>query len=94
MKLNRFIVNCECANIFLKMIQNNLPRLGSDHVPIRLEVGNHCSNPRPFRYKLAWSTAEDFQKLVSKWWEECSPIGCGAFVLAKKVARLTMHLHY
>lgn len=36
-KLDRFIVNSDCASMFPKMIHNSLPRLGSDHVPIRLE---------------------------------------------------------
>lgn len=66
-KLDRFIVNSDCASMFPKMIHNSLPRLGSDHVPIRLEVGYHCSSPRPFRYEMAWSTVEGFEDLVKKW---------------------------
>lgn len=60
MKLDRFIINDECATLFPKLVQNSLPRVGSDHVPICLEVGNHCSNPRPFRFELVWSTADGF----------------------------------
>lgn len=66
-KLDRFIVNGTCANLFTKMIQNSLSRLGSDHVPIRLEVGYHCSKPRPFRYERAWSRVEGFHDLVKIW---------------------------
>ncbi|XP_039127523.1 uncharacterized protein LOC120263623 [Dioscorea cayenensis subsp. rotundata] len=87
-KLDRFIVNEDCASRFPKMIQNSLPRLGSDHVPIRLEVRYHCSMPRPFRYEIAWATAEGFGDLVKKWWEDCSLQGCGAFVMAKKLMYL------
>lgn len=76
------------------MIQNSLPRLGSDHVPIRLEVGYHCSKPRPFRYERAWSRVEGFHDLVKIWWEECSPEGCGAFILAKRVASLRGRLRH
>lgn len=93
-KLDRLIVNGECASLFPKMNQNSLPRLGFDHVPIWLELGNHCSKPRPFRYELAWSTVEDFEDLVKQWWEECSPQGCGAFVLAKKLIALRGQLRY
>lgn len=92
MKLDRFIINGECTNLFPKMIQNSLPRVGSDHVPIRLEVGNHCSNLRPFRYESAWSTSDGFQELVEKWWAKLSPQGYRAFILAKKIARLSDHL--
>lgn len=76
------------------MIQNCLPRLGSDHVPIRLEVGAHASNPRPFRFELAWNTVEGFQDLIHLWRSEITPVGCGAFILAKKVAGVRGKLQY
>lgn len=64
----------------------SLPRLGSDHMPIRLEVGLHRSNPSPFQYELVWSTYDGFQDLVHQKWMELSPCGCGAFIFPKKVA--------
>lgn len=67
-KLDRFVVNYAWVSCFPKLIQNNLPRLGSDNVPIRLEVGVHRFTPRPFRFELAWTTAEGFQELVLQWW--------------------------
>lgn len=84
-KLDRFIVNSECIGFFPKLIRKSLPRLGSDHVSIRLELGIHYSIPRPFRYELAWFMAEGFEDLVTMWWKECSPSGCGAFIIAKKI---------
>ncbi|XP_039145636.1 uncharacterized protein LOC120282866 [Dioscorea cayenensis subsp. rotundata] len=84
-KLDRFIVNGAWAEMFPRLIQNCLPRLGSDHVPIRLEVGMHCYNPRPFRFELTWTTVDGFASLVSQWWASCNPQGCGAFVIAKKL---------
>lgn len=62
--------------------------MGSNHVLIRLEVGNHCSYPRTFRFELVWLTTEGFQDLVRQWWVDLTPEGCGAFVLAKKLAGL------
>lgn len=93
-KLDRFIVNSDCASMFPKMIHNSLPRLGSDHVPIRLEVRYHCSSPRPFTYEMAWSTVEGFEDLVKKWLEDRDPQGCGAFVMAKKLISLKGQLRH
>ncbi|XP_039129083.1 uncharacterized protein LOC120265272 [Dioscorea cayenensis subsp. rotundata] len=76
------------AELFPRLIQNCLPRLGSDHIPIRLEVGMHCANPRLFRFELAWTSVDSFANLVSQWWTSINPHGCGAFVLAKKLAWL------
>ncbi|KAH7690552.1 RNA-directed DNA polymerase protein [Dioscorea alata] len=91
-KLDRFLVNHLWANAYPRMTQKSLPRLGSDHVPIRLEVGLHSSTPRFLRYELAWSTVEGFHDLVINWWRGMAPDGCGAFVLTKKVAGLRGHL--
>lgn len=49
-------------------------------------MGNHRSRPRTYRYELVWSTTEGFHALVEMWWPDCSPEGCGAFILAKKMA--------
>jgi len=74
------------------LVQKSLPRLGSDHVPIRLELGNHLATPRPFRYERAWDTVEDFQATVEGWWNEMTPQDCGVFIFAKKMAGLKVRL--
>lgn len=51
-KLNRFLVNTAWVDHFPRLLQNGLPRMGSDHVPIQLEVGIYRSSPRPFRFEL------------------------------------------
>lgn len=43
---------------------------------------------------MAWSTVEGFEDLVKKWWEDCSPHGCGTFVMAKKLIALRGHLRH
>lgn len=48
----------------------------------------HSFNPRPFLYELMWSSAKGLNELVSQWWDSVSPVGCGAFVMAKKVSAL------
>lgn len=87
-------MNNTWATNFPKLIQNSLPRLGSDHTPIRLEVGMHCSKPRPFRYEVTWSTTEGFNELVHQWWSELTPMGCGAFRFAKKMVGLRVKLRH
>ncbi|XP_039129047.1 uncharacterized protein LOC120265232 [Dioscorea cayenensis subsp. rotundata] len=72
-KLDRFLVNYSWVDNFLKILQKSLPRLGSDHVPIPLEVGTFCSVPRPFLFELAWTTSDGFLELVSHWWMDLTP---------------------
>lgn len=60
--------------------------MGSDHVLIRLEVGEHTFRQRPFCFELAWCTAEGFSELIQLWWSVDTPAGCGAFLISKKVA--------
>ncbi|KAH7674505.1 RNA-directed DNA polymerase protein [Dioscorea alata] len=93
-KLDRFLVNSAWAVRFPRMIQNSLPRVGSDHVPIRLEVGNHRSSPRPFRFELVWLTTEGFQDIVHRWWQEPDLSRCGAFIVSKKLAFLREKLRH
>lgn len=57
------LVNIAWTERFPKLIKKSLPRLGSDDVPIQLEVG-HISNLRLFRYQLVWNTAEGLHELV------------------------------
>lgn len=84
-KLNRFLVNNDWLAHFPRVIQMSLPRLGSDHVLIHLEVGNHSSRLRPFHFELAWSMVEGFQELVHQQWTELIPVRCGAFIFSKKI---------
>lgn len=58
------LVNTVWMEHFPRVSQNSLPRLGSDHVPIRLEVGQHYSNPRPFKFEIVWDSTEGFKELI------------------------------
>lgn len=82
-KLDRFLVNTPWNDHYPRNLQNSLPRLGSDHVPIQREVDGVHSHPRPFRFEVVWFTDEGFRDLVKQWWEEMEPVGCGAFMLSK-----------
>lgn len=51
-KLDHFVVNQAWMAQFPKLSQNSLPRLGSDHVPIRLKMESHYSRPRTFLFRI------------------------------------------
>lgn len=76
------------------MIPNGLPRLGSDHVPIRLEVGSHSSSPRPFKFELVWAFMDGFQELVNKWCSDTTSEGYDAFIFSTKLAFLRDQLRH
>lgn len=84
--MDRFLINNALEDHFPWLIQNCLPRLGSDHVPLSLEVGTHGSSIHQFKFELVWFTVESFQELVHKWWIEIAQLGYGAFIFSKRVA--------
>lgn len=86
-KLDRFLVNPKWTKLFPRVLQNCLPRLGSDHVPISLEFGVHIPKPRPFRFEKVWCSADNFFDLIKDCWDFPQLVGCGAFILAKKKSR-------
>lgn len=88
-------MNNDWLACFPRVIQTSLPRLGSNHVLIRLEVGTHSFNQRPFRFEIAWTTKEGFQDLVYHLWIEFSPVGCGAFIFSSKnISRVRAQLRH
>lgn len=87
-KFDRFLVNNHWITSHLKVVQRSLLRLGFDHVPIQLEMGNHISKPRQFRFELVWCTEEGFTDLINNWWNEITLEGCVTFVFSKKLAYL------
>ncbi|XP_039128539.1 uncharacterized protein LOC120264774 [Dioscorea cayenensis subsp. rotundata] len=91
-KLDRFLINSDWVEMFPKAIQHSLPRLRSDHVPIRLESGAHSPIPRFFRFEQAWCMAKNFGNLIRDWWDSPSLQGCSTFILAKKFSRTREHL--
>ncbi|KAH7677295.1 RNA-directed DNA polymerase protein [Dioscorea alata] len=93
-KLDRFLVNIAFANLYTRLFQECLPRLGSDHVPLLLVVGVQRSIPRQFRFELVWFSAEGFLDLVKSWWTDPALEGCGAFILSKKLSHLRGHLRH
>lgn len=85
-RLDRFLVNQDWLSRYPMINQSCLPRFGSDHAPIKLSTGHHTIKQHHFRFDRVWCSVDGFTELIQLWWEELSPHGCGAFILAKKLA--------
>lgn len=87
-RLDRFLVTPNWLTRFPRAHQFGLPRFGSDHVPICLELGQHAFRPTYFKFQSSWYTTDDFTDKIKGWWDEQDPIRCGAFIIAKKLLGL------
>ena len=65
--LDRVFVSTNMEAYFPKISIKNLPRLGSDHVPILVEFGLlHKPKPFLFRFEKWWFQKEEFPDIVKK----------------------------
>lgn len=91
-RLNHFLLSHDWFSVFPNSTQSALPRFNSDHTPICLEFGSHTQRPRIFRLEKSWYTNENFCTLINDWWFEINMVGCGAFLLSKKLIHLKSRL--
>lgn len=78
--------------MYPRVHQSSLPRVDSDHVHLCLEAGSFQIKARPFRFEHVWFVVEGLVDLISGWWNELNPSGCGSFVLAKELSFLKSKL--
>ena len=78
-RLDCFLANSLRILKFPKVSQSCLPTLGSDRVPFSRNPVAIPPNPA----ELAWCSVE-VAKLIHNWWNDLSPVGCGAFILSKR----------
>lgn len=93
-KLDRFLVNLEWLAFFPKCSQICLPRYSLNHSTVRLSDGVHLLKPCTFKFEMSWFTVKDISDLLKEWWNEPKLEGCGAFILAEKLAYLRQKLRY
>ncbi|XP_039115894.1 uncharacterized protein LOC120251441 [Dioscorea cayenensis subsp. rotundata] len=91
-RLDRFLYSHDWDSLYPRSTQFDLPKFGSDHSPICLKFGTHFKRSRLFKFEKFWYTNPDITILVQDWWSELNPVGCGAFILSKKLAHLKSNL--
>jgi exonuclease III len=70
-RLDRFLVTEELIERDLCMESLILPKAGSDHWPIALQIAIETTpNFKPFRFEKFWLTHPDFQQLAKTWWNQ------------------------
>lgn len=68
-RLDRFLISEQVINwdIFIEVMI--LPRMGSDHWPIKLELDIKASPKKhPFRFEAFWLRDQKFMTKVEEWW--------------------------
>jgi hypothetical protein len=70
-RLDRFLVTEELIESGLCMESLILPKAGSDHWPIALQIAAETTPAlKPFRFEKFWLTHPDFQHLATTWWNK------------------------
>lgn len=67
-RLDRMLVKSEWMNIMPNTNVIHLPRLHSDHCPLKINFQSNISINPPFRFKQMWVQHPDFNSVVSSSW--------------------------
>ena len=62
-----------------------LPRLISDHCPIKLSSSSVDWGPKPFRFENCWLVNKQFLGLACSWWSQVEVSGYAGFKIGKKL---------
>uniref|UniRef100_A0A2N9H0K3 Reverse transcriptase domain-containing protein n=1 Tax=Fagus sylvatica TaxID=28930 RepID=A0A2N9H0K3_FAGSY len=81
-KIDRFLFSPTWADHFGLVNQRRLPRLLSDHFPIRLDCGRIVGGKSPFRFENMWLKVEGFVDWVRGWWASYSFPGSPSHILS------------
>jgi hypothetical protein len=91
-RIDRFLFSPAWADHFGLVNQQHLPRLLSDHFPIRLDCGRIVGGKSPFRFENMWLKVEGFVDWVRGWWASYSFLGSPSHILSSKLKALKMDL--
>jgi hypothetical protein len=87
-RLDRFLISTYWEEYFLDVCQKRLPRVLSDHFPVKLECGTGRRGQIPFRFENMLLQAEGFAEQVKRWWDSYYFEGNSSYVLARKLKAL------
>uniref|UniRef100_A0A2N9G614 Uncharacterized protein n=1 Tax=Fagus sylvatica TaxID=28930 RepID=A0A2N9G614_FAGSY len=91
-RIDRFLISPAWVDHFGLVNQLRLPRLLSDHFPIRLDCGRLDGGKSPFWFENMWLKAEGFVDRVKGWWASYSFPGSPSHILANKLKALKLDL--
>jgi hypothetical protein len=91
-KIDRFLFSPAWADHFGLINQIRVPRLLSDHFPIRLDCGRIDGGKSPFRFENMWLKVDGFVDRVRGWWDSYSFPGSPSQTLASKLKALKLDL--
>uniref|UniRef100_A0A2N9IH31 Reverse transcriptase domain-containing protein n=1 Tax=Fagus sylvatica TaxID=28930 RepID=A0A2N9IH31_FAGSY len=91
-RIDRFLFSPAWVDHFGLVNQHRLPRLLSDHFPIRLDCGQIVRGKIPFRFENMWLKVEGFVDRVKDWWASYSFPGSPSQILASKLKALKVDL--
>uniref|UniRef100_A0A2N9HE33 Uncharacterized protein n=1 Tax=Fagus sylvatica TaxID=28930 RepID=A0A2N9HE33_FAGSY len=84
-RIDRFLFSPVWADHFGLINQIRVPRLLSDHFPIRLDCGRIDGGKSPFRFENMWLKVDGFVDRVRGWWDSYSFPGSPSQTLAKAI---------
>jgi hypothetical protein len=91
-RIDRFLFSPAWADHFSLVNQIRVPRLLSDHFPIRLDCGRIDGGKSLFRFDNMWLKVDGFVDRVRGWWDSYSFPGSPSHTLASKLKALKMDL--
>jgi exonuclease III len=72
-KLDRVLINSGWNDSFPNSVVTTLPRITSDHYPIKIEVSTNIPRAQVFRYYNNWPLKHGFRELVASVWSSTPP---------------------
>ena len=91
-RLEKFLLSPSLVDHFSKIAQSRLPRILSDHFPIKLTCGIMQKRRCPFRFENMWLKEEGFFDKVQQWWGSYSFSGSSSYILVQKLKALKLDL--
>jgi hypothetical protein len=69
-RLDWVFTSADWTSDFPNTLSYPLARLGSDHVPIHIQIGTNVPSTNIFRFKNYWMDFNGFNEIVNKCWDE------------------------